>query len=101
MLGPTRRDLVAAGAGAVVAAIALFAVQRVESGPEGVTKRRSAVVPSAQALTRPDASPDDEGWRTANANLAQTFGPEDAHRIAFADEMGSCSGTWGGEAPKH
>jgi hypothetical protein len=29
------------------------------------------------------------------ADLAATFGPEEARRIAFADELGSCSGTSG------
>lgn len=28
-------------------------------------------------------------------DLAKTFGPDAARRIAFADELGSCSGTWG------
>jgi hypothetical protein len=30
------------------------------------------------------------------AALTPTFGPEEAHRIAFSDELGSCSGTSGG-----
>ena len=29
------------------------------------------------------------------ADLAASFGPEEAHRLAFADELGSCSGTSG------
>jgi hypothetical protein len=33
------------------------------------------------------------------AALTPTFGPEEAHRIAFADELGSCSGTSGGGPP--
>jgi hypothetical protein len=33
--------------------------------------------------------------------LAKTFGPEDAKRLAFADELGSCRGTWGEVPPKH
>jgi hypothetical protein len=28
-------------------------------------------------------------------DLAKTFGPDVAHRVAFADELGSCSGSWG------
>jgi hypothetical protein len=31
--------------------------------------------------------------------LAATLGPEEAHRLAFADELGSCSGSWGGGPP--
>jgi hypothetical protein len=33
------------------------------------------------------------------AALAPTFGPEEAHRIAFSDELGCCSGTSGGPPP--
>jgi hypothetical protein len=33
-------------------------------------------------------------------DLATTLGPDDAHRLAFADELGSCSGSWGGGPPK-
>jgi hypothetical protein len=33
------------------------------------------------------------------AELAQTFGPEEAKRLAFAEELGSCSGSVGGAAP--
>jgi hypothetical protein len=32
-------------------------------------------------------------------DLAQTFGPAEAKRIAFSDELGSCSGTTGGKPP--
>jgi hypothetical protein len=32
-------------------------------------------------------------------DLAKTFGPDAAHRIAFADELGSCSGSWGSAPP--
>jgi hypothetical protein len=32
------------------------------------------------------------------ADLAAMFGPEEAHRLAFADELGSCSGTSGPSA---
>jgi hypothetical protein len=32
--------------------------------------------------------------------LAPTFGPEEAHRLAFSDELGSCSGTSGPPPPK-
>lgn len=34
------------------------------------------------------------------AALTATFGPEEAHRIAFSDELGSCSGTSGGPPPR-
>jgi hypothetical protein len=34
------------------------------------------------------------------AALTPTFGPEEAHRLAFSDELGSCSGTTGGSPPK-
>jgi hypothetical protein len=30
------------------------------------------------------------------ADLATTFGAEEAHRLAFADELGACKGTWAG-----
>lgn len=33
------------------------------------------------------------------AELTPTLGPEEAHRIAFSDELGSCSGTSGGPPP--
>jgi len=33
------------------------------------------------------------------AALTPTFGPEEAHRLAFSDELGSCSGTSGGGPP--
>jgi hypothetical protein len=35
------------------------------------------------------------------ADLAGSFGSEEAHRLAFADELGSCSGSWGGARLKH
>jgi hypothetical protein len=41
-----------------------------------------------------------DSMHVLQADLAKTFGPEEAHRLAFADELGSCSGTWGGPAPK-
>ena len=34
------------------------------------------------------------------AALTPTFGAEEAHRIAFSDDVGSCSGTSGGPPPK-
>jgi hypothetical protein len=35
-------------------------------------------------------------------DLASTLGPEEAHRVAFAGELGSCTGSWGGAPPpKH
>jgi hypothetical protein len=33
--------------------------------------------------------------------LAQSQGPEEAHRLAFAEELGSCSSSWGAPPPKH
>ena len=39
--------------------------------------------------------------RALQADLAGTLGPDEAHRLVFSDELGSCSGTWGGEPPKH
>jgi len=35
------------------------------------------------------------------SDLGSSFGPEEAHRLAFADELGSCSSSWGGGPPKH
>ena len=35
------------------------------------------------------------------ADLAKTFGPEEAKRLAFADELGSCSVRSEGRPPKH
>ena len=32
-------------------------------------------------------------------DLAKTFGPDGARKIAFADELGSCSGSWGTAPP--
>jgi hypothetical protein len=34
------------------------------------------------------------------SDLAAALGPDDARRVAFSDELGSCSGTWGGPPPK-
>ena len=35
------------------------------------------------------------------SGLGNAFGPEEGHRLAFADELGSCSSSWGGGPPKH
>jgi hypothetical protein len=40
-----------------------------------------------------------ESESTLQAALTPTFGPEEARRIAFSDELGSCSGTSGGPPP--
>jgi hypothetical protein len=39
--------------------------------------------------------------RVLQADLVGTLGPDEGRRIVFSDELGSCSGTWGGERPKH
>jgi hypothetical protein len=39
-----------------------------------------------------------DAMQTMTDDLAQTFGPEVAKRIAFSEELGSCSGTTGGKA---
>jgi hypothetical protein len=41
-----------------------------------------------------------DSMRLLQADLAKTFGPDEARRLAFSDELGSCSGTWGGPPPK-
>jgi hypothetical protein len=39
--------------------------------------------------------------RELQTDLAQALGPDEAHRLAFADELGSCSSSWGAPPPKH
>lgn len=34
------------------------------------------------------------------SELAQTFGPEEAHRLTFSDEMCAGRSTWRGRAPR-
>jgi hypothetical protein len=37
---------------------------------------------------------------TFENDLAKSFGPDDAHRIAFDEHLGMCSGTYGGAPPR-
>ena len=59
-------------------------------------------IPPADQLT-PFASlllAETEALRAIQEDLAPSLGPEDAHRIAFEDAFGSCSGTFNGPPPR-